>query len=262
MNVLLIAFLMLVPWAATFGGSLFAVLMPLGTQRKKGFLLGFAAGIMLAASVWSLIIPAFKEAPQGLLGIGIVSIGFVAGCLGMLLLDLILPHQHTDDSPVEGRPNHMSKPMLLVMAVMIHNIPEGIALGVVIAAAAHPGGMSQTAAIAFGLGLALQNIPEGMAVIIPMRQCSVNKNNCTRWGFISSLAEPAAALVGWGTTGILSSMSEIIMPIILGLAAGAMIFIVVEELIPESQWAAEGHVPTFGFIIGFWAMAVMGIYAG
>jgi ZIP family zinc transporter len=223
--------------------------------------LGFAAGVMIAASVWSLVIPAFDEAPAGWPGIGIVTLGFALGCAGMLALDLILPHQHMDNSPAEGRPNRMSKPMLLVMAVMIHNIPEGIALGVVIEAAFR-GGMSWAMALAFGLGLALQNFPEGMAAVFPMRQLGVSQRTCARWGIVASFAEPAAALIGWGASNLLNRAGPVIMPILLGIAAGAMVFIVVEELIPESQCSADSHMPTYGFILGFWAMAVMGIYAG
>ena len=131
----LFAILMLLPWAATFGGSVLAARMQSGGPKRQGAMLGFAAGIMIAASIWSLILPAFDNAGKTPVGAAVVSLGFLLGCLGMLLLDKLVPHQHMDEASPEGRPSHMSRPKLLVLAVALHNIPEGMALGVVIAAA-------------------------------------------------------------------------------------------------------------------------------
>lgn len=258
----LFAILMLLPWAATFGGSLLAARLRGGSGKRQGALLGFAAGIMIAASVWSLVLPAFEEAGQNAAGALLVSLGFVLGCLGMLLLDKLVPHQHMDEDRPEGLPSHMSRPKLLVLAVALHNIPEGMALGVVIAAAMQDVGMTWGAAAMFGLGLALQNFPEGMAVVLPLRQSGTDKKTCLWWGWWASLAEPAAALLGIGMTTVLSTLGAVVMPLLLSVAAGAMIFIVVEELIPESQSVGHGHAATYGFLTGFWLMALLGVLGG
>lgn len=135
----------------------------------------------------------------------------------------------------------MSRPKLLVLAVALHNIPEGMALGVVIAAAMGDAGMSWTAALVFGAGLALQNFPEGMAVVLPLRQSGATQRHCLRWGFWASLAEPAAAIIGILMTTFLATLGGVVMPVLLSVAAGAMIFIVVERIIPESQSGDHGH---------------------
>lgn len=262
MRVDLFSILMIVPWVATFAGSITAVYISINTQRKQGSLLGFAAGIMIAASIWSLILPAFDEAGTGWFGVALVTGGFVLGCLGMLLLDKLIPHQHNDDSEAEGIHTHMSRSMLLVTAVALHNIPEGMALGVVIASAMSDQGMSWMAALMFGIGLALQNFPEGAAVVLPLRQSGVSRKKCIRLGTLASFAEPVAALVGLLLSSLLIRLGGIIMPLLLSIAAGAMVFIVVEELIPESQSGNVGHSSTYGFLIGFWIMAVMGVVGG
>lgn len=262
LNINLFLIMMIIPWIATFLGSIFGLKVSLKSEKRQGGLLGFAAGVMLAASVWSLIIPAFNEAGNGLLGAVIATTGFIIGCLGMLLLDKVLPHQHMDNSPPEGKKSKLSKPMLLVMAVALHNIPEGMALGVVIAAALNFGKMNLTAALVFALGLALQNFPEGMAIVLPMRQAGFSYEKSRNWGILASFAEPIAAVIGIILASLLSHLGWIIMPILLSVAAGAMVFIVVEELIPESQNANEGHSATYGILAGFWIMAVMGILGG
>ncbi len=260
----LFALLMIVPWMATYGGSLAAVNLRLDTNRKQGGLLGFAAGVMIAASIWSLILPAFGEMGTGLRSAAVVTAGFLLGCAGMLLLDRLVPHQHPEESSPEGHASHLSRPMLLVLAVALHNIPEGLALGVVIAAAMGDAGMTWTGALMFGLGLALQNFPEGLAVVLPLRQGGADRKRCHRLGLLASFAEPAAALLGFLFTSLLSSLGGVIMPLLLSVAAGAMIFIVVEELIPESQSFREehGHTATYGFLAGFWIMALMGVLGG
>ena len=122
--------------------------------------------------------------------------------------------------------------------------------------------MTWTAAIVFGLGLALQNFPEGMAVVLPLRQSGSTKKRCAWWGFWASLAEPVSALLGVTLTSALNTLGGVVMPVLLSVAAGAMIFIVVEELIPESQAGGHGHGATYGFLIGFWMMAMLGILGG
>ncbi|HIW73302.1 MAG TPA: ZIP family metal transporter [Firmicutes bacterium] len=260
----LFALLMLLPWAATYGGSLAGAHWRLDSARRQGGLLGFAAGVMIAASIWSLILPAFDEVGSGLRGAAVVTAGFVLGCAGMLLLDRLVPHQHADEATPEGHASHLARPMLLVLAVALHNIPEGLALGVVIAAAMEQSSMTWTGAVMFGLGLALQNFPEGLAVVLPLRQTGADRKKCRRLGLLASLAEPGAALLGLLFTSLLASLGGVIMPLLLSVAAGAMIFIVVEELIPESQAAHDehGHAATYGFLLGFWIMALMGVLGG
>ncbi len=262
MKVLLLILLMVVPWVATFSGSMLALKLRRGTKKRQGALLGFAAGVMLASSVWSLIVPAFDEAGHTIRGAALVTLGFLLGCAGMLLLDKLLPHQHPGESEPEGRPTRLSRPMLLVMAVALHNIPEGLALGIVLGAALAPGGMSLWLAAVFGIGLALQNFPEGMAVVLPMRQAGMDPKKIRNFGILASFAEPAAALIGLFGTQLLAALGGVVLPIMLAVAAGAMIFIVVEELVPESQAEGEGHAATYGFLAGFWAMAVLAVLGG
>lgn len=252
--------LMIIPWLATFAGSMTGAYMRLRSAGQLAGFLGFAGGVMVAASIWSLVVPAFESAP-GIGGAAICTLGFVLGCAGMLVLDRLLPHQHPVDELPEGRPSHLSRPMLLVMAVALHNIPEGMALGVVMAASMKEG-VSFTAALVFGLGLALQNFPEGMAVVVPLRDSGMSIKRCVRFGTLASFAEPAAALIGFGLSIALVGLGGQILALLLSLAAGAMLFIVVEELIPASQSAGAGHAPTYGFLLGFWLMAVSAILLG
>ncbi len=263
MYFVLILFLMVLPWVATAAGSLMALKLPIQSNRRQGIYLGFAAGVMIASSVWSLLLPAFDRAGEGIVACLIVSAGFGLGVLGMLALDKLMPHQHMGEDVPEGRPSHLSRPMLLVMAVALHNIPEGMALGVVMAAVTNRESfLNIAAAAAFGLGLALQNFPEGMAVVLPMRQAGKDEKFCRKWGIIASFAEPAAAIIGFVLAALLTQLGTIIMPILLAMAAGAMVFIVVEELIPESQHLDSGHSATYGFLAGFWVMAMMGALGG
>lgn len=260
MRLFVLLFLLIVPWLATFSGSMISMKLNMDNPKKQAALLGFAAGVMLAASVWSLIIPAFEETGTGFYGIFIVSGGFVLGCLGMLGLDKLLPHQHRNDAQPEGHTSHLSRPMLLVMAVALHNIPEGLSLGVIMAAFNNQtSSVSMLSAIIFGCGLALQNFPEGMAVTLPMLQAGIKEKKCRQFSILVSFAEPAAAVIGFFLASFLTALGNLFMPLLLALAAGAMIFIVVEELIPETQSYGVGHPPTYGFLIGFWVMAVMGI---
>lgn len=257
-----ILFLMIVPWLATFAGSMFGLKMKMGSKSRQNLLLGFAAGVMVAAVVWSLLIPAFNDSASTLQGVIITTIGFLLGCGMILLLDHVMPHQHMDEQNPEGPSSGLTRPMLLVMAVALHNIPEGLALGVILASVLSVDGMAVPAAIAFGIGLAIQNMPEGMAVVFPMRQAGISNKIAGRWGAVASFAEPVAALVGWGASSLLMQLGPVVMPLLLSLAGGAMIFIVVEELIPASQHGKDNHMPTFGFIAGFWIMALMGFVTG
>lgn len=252
--------LLIVPWIATFAGSMLGAHMRLSDPAKQAGFLGFAAGIMVAAAIWSLVMPAFESLP-GIGGAALCTLGFALGCAGMLLLDRLLPHQHAQEEAPEGRPSHLSRPMLLVMAVALHNIPEGLALGVVMAASIREG-VTLAAALVFGLGLALQNFPEGVAVVAPLRDAGLSVKRCVRFGTLASFAEPAAALIGFGLSALLAGLGGTILALLLSSAAGAMLFIVVEELIPASQSAGSGHAPTYGFLAGFWLMAASAALLG
>ena len=262
MSIWLIVFLFAVPWVATFAGSMLGLTVKLSTRSRQNMLLGFAAGVMLASSIWSLILPALEDAGENARGVAVVSCGFLLGIGGMLLLDKLLPHQHMGEPSPEGRPSHLSRPMLLVMAVALHNIPEGFALGIVMNSAMQPDGMPGMMAIVFGIGLALQNFPEGMAVSLPMRQAGISPAKARSFSVLASFAEPAAALAGFAGARLLSMLGGVVMPLMLSVAAGAMIFIVIEELIPESQSGDVGHGPTYGFLVGFWIMVVMAVLGG
>lgn len=262
MKLSLIIILLVIPWLATFLGSVFGLAF---TPKKRGYqslLLGFAAGVMLASVVWSLLLPAFDYAGSQPKGIFVVSVGFFLGCALMLILDKTLPHQHCSASEPEGGTTGLPRQILLVLAVALHNIPEGLALGVVLCAAMQPGYMSIAMAFSFALGLALQNLPEGLAVVLPLKNTGMEKRKILQWGLLSSFAEPLAALIGMYLSYSLSLGNILLMPILLGCAAGAMTFIIVEELIPESQQdSGSGHLPTYGFLLGFWVMAMMGAFA-
>ena len=254
----------LIPFLGTCLGSACVFLMRgrlhVGVQRV---LTGFAAGVMTAASIWSLLVPAMDQSYEmGRLAFVPAFVGFWIGILFLLLLDRLVPHLHQGSDVPEGPRATFKKTTMLLLAVTLHNIPEGMALGVVIAAAMGDAGMSWTAALVFGAGLALQNFPEGMAVVLPLRQSGATQRHCLRWGFWASLAEPAAAIIGILMTTFLATLGGVVMPVLLSVAAGAMIFIVVEELIPESQSGDHGHAATYGFLLGFWLMALLGVLGG
>ncbi len=254
----LLFILIFLPWLATYAGAVLALIMKLGSIKKQGMMLGFAAGVMIAASIWSLVLPAFEETNKDTFGAFIVTLGFFLGCLGMLGLDKLIPHQHSDDNLPEGLPSSLPRPMLLVLAVALHNIPEGLALGVVVSAAMKDTALSWNAALIFSLGLVLQNFPEGMAVVYPLYQSGVDRKRCHRLGLLASFTEPVAALIGAASSVLLIMLGGIILPLLLSTAAGAMIFIVVEELIPQARMDNK-HFGTYGFLLGFWAMALMGM---
>ena len=217
-------------------------------------MLGFAAGIMVAASFWSLLAPAIEMAEKSSLPAWLVAaIGFLSGAAFLWLADRILPHAHffAKEGEVEGIPTNWRRSILLVFSITLHNIPEGLAVGVAFGAAANS--MSETgllAAVAVALGIGIQNFPEGAAVSIPLRREGVSRMKSFMYGQASGLVEPIAGVIG---AAMVTSM-EAILPYALAFAAGAMLYVVVEELIPESQSGGEhesADLSTIGFIIGF-----------
>jgi len=223
--------------------------------------LGFAAGVMIAASFWSLLAPAIdmSGAYLGRLGIAPVAAGFICGGVFLRLVDRVLPHFHPATGVTEGISTTWQRSFLLVMAITLHNIPEGLAVGVGFGAVgAGFNDASLGGAISLALGIGLQNLPEGLAVALPLRREGFSRAKAFMWGQFSGLVEPAAAIFGASVVGLAAP----ILPFALAFAAGAMIFVVVEDVIPESQSSGHGDWATMGVIAGFTLMMIMDVTLG
>ena len=229
-----------------------------GLQRV---FLGFAAGVMVAASVWSLLIPAMEEAeaagqPGWLPAAG----GFVLGAAFLMALDNLLPHLHPGALRPEGLPAHWQRTTLLVLAVTLHNIPEGMAVGLSFARAAQHGGATAvaSAAWALALGIGIQNFPEGAAISLPLRQSGLSTPRAFVRGALSGLVEPVFGVL----VVLVAGQIEPLMPWMLAFAAGAMVYVVVEELIPEAHLGEHSHTGTLGVLAGFLVMMVLDVALG
>lgn len=247
-------------WALTAAG---ATLVVFTRKVSRGFLdasLGCAAGVMIAASFWSLLAPAIDHAAAQ--GYGNAKwipplVGFLLGAACLRGVDLVLPHMHPDLKTVEGVKTSWQRSTLLVLAITIHNIPEGLAVGVAFGAAALGAG-DLGGAVALAIGIGLQNLPEGLAVSLPLRQEGMSRGKALWYGQLSGVVEPLAGVLGaW----LVLSMS-VILPYALAFAAGAMIFVVAEELIPESQSGDNVHLATAGVIVGFAVMMSLDVGLG
>ena len=230
------------------------------SPRIQNGLLGFAAGVMVAASVWSLIMPAI-ELSSGMGGMSWLpaAAGIILGMLFLLLLDSFVPHMHpTTDSP-EGMRSSLGKRPMLMLAVTLHNIPEGMAVGAVIAGAIHgETGITLAAATALAMGMAIQNVPEGAIVSLPLRADGTSRRRAFALGSISGIVEPISAL-------LMILMFEYIsptLPYLLSFSAGAMLYVVVEELIPETQRGEHSNIGTIAFAVGFVVMMILDIALG
>jgi ZIP family zinc transporter len=227
-------------------------------------MLGFAAGVMIAASFWSLLAPAIEMAEaMGVPGWLPAAVGFVLGAATLFVADQILPHVHPylKSTRPEGVPTRWERTTLLVMAITLHNIPEGLAIGVAFGAAAHGGiatGATLPAAVALAIGIGLQNFPEGVAVAMPLRRDGVSAIRSFWYGQLSAVVEPVAAFVGAVT--VLNVQG--ILPYALAFAAGAMIYVVVEELIPEAQQSGNTDLATTALILGFTVMMILDVGLG
>lgn len=214
-------------------------------------MLGFAAGVMLAASVWSLLLPAIESTrARGGVPWLPAALGFLLGGAFLFALDKLLPHLHPGlaESEAEGPPTPWRRAMLLVLAITLHNIPEGLAVGVAFGAAASgAGGTGFGAAVALALGIGLQNVPEGVAVALPLRAEGMRRRSALAYGQLSALVEPFAAALGAAAVLLVRPA----LPYALAFAAGAMVFVVVEELVPESQEGGFGDVATAALLVGF-----------
>lgn len=250
-------------WGVTGLGAAVVFFFKTIDRRVLDAMLGFAAGVMIAASFWSLLAPAIEMAEEaGSLPAWIpAAAGFMAGGLFLFLVDRILPHVHPDlpMSQAEGIKTSWKRSVLLVMAITLHNIPEGLAVGVAFGAVA-AGYPSATlaGAIALAIGIGLQNFPEGAAVSIPLRREGMSRTKAFLSGQASGIVEPVAAVLGaWAVM-----TAAPILPYALAFAAGAMIFVVIEELIPESQTGGFSDIATLGTLMGFTVMMVLDVALG
>lgn len=217
---------------------------------------GFAAGVMVAATFWSLLQPAFEQAGEGIESAWPVPVGFVAGICFLLFLDTIVPHQHIDEKSPEGPKSRLPRSIKMILAVALHNIPEGMAVGVVLAGVASGNtGLTVSGAIALSIGMAIQNIPEGAIISVPLRSEGKSRPEAFTWGALSGLVEPVAAIL----TMLFIENSSGAMPVLLAFAAGAMIYVVVEELIPSSQAGEHSNIGTIGFATGFVLMMMLDV---
>ncbi len=229
-------------------------------QEVRKSLMGFAAGVMVAASVWSLLIPSMEFCESsGAAKVVPATVGFFLGILFLLCLDHFTPHQHVDSSEPEGPQSRLSKTSKLALAVTIHNIPEGIAVGITLAGAADESAvMSMSGALALAIGIAIQNFPEGAIVSMPMRELGNSRSRSFGIGVLSGLVEPVASV-------ITICVASLVLPVflyLLAFGAGAMIYVVVEELIPETAQGEHSNLGTIGFAVGFALMMVLDVVLG
>ena len=252
---------LLIPLAGTVLGSAFVFMMkqemPAVVQKT---LLGFASGVMVAASVWSLLIPAIEQGKDnGAWAVLPAAGGFLAGMGFLLLIDGLTPHLHLDTDRPEGPRSHLSRTTMLTLAVTIHNLPEGMAVGAVLAGAIQgEAGISLTAAMAMSTGIAIQNIPEGAIISMPMRAAGNSRRRSFVIGSLSGFVEP----IGGMAIILLASIMMPMMPWLLAFAAGAMIYVVIEELIPEASEGEHSNWSTIGFAMGFVLMMVLDVVLG
>jgi len=254
-------------WLVTALGASVVLFTTRVSQRYMDASLGLAAGVMIAASFWSLLAPSIEMAEQG--GYGAFKwipplVGFVAGAVFLRIIDRFLPHLHPDLAEAEGPPTPWRRTTLLVLAITLHNIPEGLAVGVAFGAAASAAlssaeQMAQMgAAIALAIGIGLQNFPEGTAVALPLRREGISRGRALWWGQLSAIVEPVAGVIGAGLVLLMTP----ILPYALSFAAGAMIYVVAEELIPESQRHGNVDLATMGVVAGFAVMMVLDVGLG
>lgn len=251
----------LIPFVGTTLGAAMVFFMRKEMNEKlQKALLGFASGVMIAASVWSLLIPAIdmSEEQGGIAWIPAAA-GFLMGMGFLLMLDTLTPHLHLNEDAPEGLPSNLKKTTMLVLAVTLHNIPEGMAVGVTFAGVMMGNTMMSLAgAFALSMGIAIQNFPEGAIISMPLRSEGYSKGKAFLYGAVSGVVEPLAA---FGTI-LLTSLVVPVLPYLLSFAAGAMIYVVVEELIPESQMGKHTNIGTIGVAIGFTLMMILDVALG
>ena len=252
---------LIIPLLGTMLGSAFVFFMKEDLpERVQKTLLGFASGVMVAASVWSLLIPSMEmEEAQGAWSVLPAAVGFLLGIGFLLALDDLTPHLHLGTDKPEGPRSKLSRTAMLALAVTIHNLPEGMAVGVVFAGAeqgaAH---LTLASAVAVSLGIAIQNVPEGAIISMPMRAEGNSRRRAFLLGSLSGVVEPLGALA----VLLLASWLTPFLPYMLAFAAGAMFYVVIEELIPEASSGQHSNLSTVGFAIGFVLMMVLDVVMG
>lgn len=250
-----------IPLIGTVLGSAMVIFVKKGfDERMQKILLGFASGVMIAASIWSLLEPAINMAQaRGETGWIQASMGFLAGVIFLLILDHIIPHLHSEDQKREGLPSNFKDSTMLMLAVTLHNIPEGMAVGVVFAGVlANNPLITYSSAIVLAIGIAIQNFPEGAIISMPMAANGNSKKKSFLMGCLSGVVEPLAGILTILITGVI----EASLPFLLSFAAGAMIYVVVEELVPESQDGKHSDWATVSVAIGFVIMMSMDVALG
>lgn len=250
----------LIPFLGTSLGAacVFLLRKEINPKAQKA-MLGFASGVMVAASVWSLLIPAMDMSEgMGKWAFVPAASGFLLGMAFLLLMDKLVPHLHLNTDRPEGLKSNLGKSTMLMLAVTLHNVPEGAAVGIVLAGAIEGGNsITLAAALALSVGIAIQNFPEGAIISLPIKG-EVGKGKAFLYGVLSGVVEPAAAIL----TILLATYIDPILPYLLAFAAGAMIYVVVEELIPESAEGEHSNLSTIGFAIGFVIMMVLDVALG
>ncbi len=256
-----IALGILIPFLGTsLGAACVYLIKDKLNNRLEKLLLGFASGVMIAASIWSLLIPSIDMAEsEGVISWLPAALGFILGVLFLLLLDYVVPHLHKDASVSEGPKSKLSKITKLVLAVTLHNVPEGMAVGVVFAGVlAENSIVTLSGAIALSIGIAIQNFPEGAIISLPLKAEGKSKNKAFLYGVASGIVEPIGAIL----TILLASIIAPILPYLLAFAAGAMIYVVVEELIPDSKSGDHSNLTVIGVTFGFVLMMILDVALG
>lgn len=252
---------LMIPFAGTTLGAAMVFFMRQEMNRKvEKLLMGFAAGVMIAASVWSLLIPAIDMAQeQNQIAWLPAALGFMGGVAFLLVLDTLIPHWHLESEEPEGMESELKKTTMLVLAVTLHNIPEGMSVGVTFAGALLGNtGITMAGAFTLAVGIAIQNFPEGAIISMPLRSEGMDRRRAFVYGALSGIVEPIAAAV----TILLAEQIVPALSYMLAFAAGAMIYVVVEELIPESQVGEHSNIGTIGVAAGFVLMMVLDVALG
>ena len=250
-----------IPFLGTTLGATMVFLMKNKINNKiEKLLLGFASGVMIAASIWSLLIPAMEMSEaQGKIAWVPATIGFLLGITFLLVLDSVIPHMHLKSNKPEGIKSKLKKTTMMVFAVTLHNIPEGMAVGVTFAGAlTQNAGITMAGAFALAIGIAIQNFPEGAIISMPLKSEGISKHKAFLYGTLSGIVEPIGAII----TILLTNAVVPMLPYLLAFAAGAMIYVVVEELIPESQAGEHSNIGTIGVAIGFVVMMILDVALG
>ena len=251
----------MIPFLGTVLGSAFVFFLKDGMNRSlQRSLTGFAAGVMVAASVWSLIIPAMEMAEDlGRLAFAPAFVGVWLGFAFLLALDRWIPHLHLNSDCPEGKACGLGRSSMLVLAVAMHNLPEGMAVGVVAAGwLTGNSGIGAAAATALSLGIALQNLPEGAIISMPLKSAGLSRGRAFLYGAASGVVEPLGAVL----TILLAGLVVPLLPYFLGFAAGAMLYVVVEELIPEMSEGEHSNIGTIAFALGFTLMMMLDVALG